>query len=105
MGRILPEYLSIWATNKLRAKRVTVKAGVRVEQSRLSDDGTEVEVLLSDGSEVGIVISTVIFCPTIMTATVKFFNMSKILANVCLDILSNSIIQNLKFLQTATVYM
>ncbi|XP_067934801.1 apoptosis-inducing factor 1, mitochondrial-like [Watersipora subatra] len=51
MGRILPEYLSIWATNKLRAKRVTVKAGVRVEQSRLSDDGTEVEVLLSDGSE------------------------------------------------------
>ncbi|XP_067940065.1 apoptosis-inducing factor 1, mitochondrial-like [Watersipora subatra] len=51
MGRVLPAYLSKWTTDKVRSEHVTVKAGVTVKQGQLSDDGTEVELLLSDGSE------------------------------------------------------
>ena len=52
MGRVLPTYLSNWTTDKVRSEHVTVIPGVSVEKSRLSDDGSKVEVLLSDDSEV-----------------------------------------------------
>ena len=52
MGRVLPEYLSNWTTNKVRAENVEVIPNVIVEKSRLSDDGSEVEFLLNTGDEV-----------------------------------------------------
>ena len=53
MGRVLPTYLSNWTTDKVRAQKVNVLPGVTVEKSRLSEDNSQVELLLSDGSEVG----------------------------------------------------
>jgi len=52
MGRVLPTYLSHWAMDKVRAENVDVIANVGVEKARLSEDGSQVELLLTSGEEV-----------------------------------------------------
>jgi len=51
MGRVLPEYLSNWTTDKVRAEQVEVIPNVMVEKSRLCEDGAGVELLLNSGEE------------------------------------------------------
>lgn len=51
MGRVLPEYLSKWTTDKVRREGVRVIPGVSIDKCRPSADG-RVEFLLSDGREI-----------------------------------------------------
>lgn len=72
MGRVLPEYLSNWTTDKVRAEQVEVIPNVMVEKSRLCEDGAGVELLLNSGEEVIylIIISITVLSEQITTNTV-----------------------------------
>lgn len=58
MGKVLPAYLSEFATERVERLGVRIIPKVTVEKSRLSEDGKQVELLLSDGQEVSTVVTT-----------------------------------------------
>ncbi|PIK61200.1 putative apoptosis-inducing factor 1, mitochondrial [Apostichopus japonicus] len=52
MGRVLPEYLSKWTTNKVESEGVDVITGVVLKSASLNTDTNQVALTLSNGAEV-----------------------------------------------------
>nr|APA32591.1 mitochondrial apoptosis-inducing factor 1 [Apostichopus japonicus] len=52
MGRVLPEYLSKWTTNKVESEGVDVITGVVLKSASLNTDSNQVALTLSNGAEV-----------------------------------------------------
>lgn len=54
MGKILPEYLSTWTTNKVRREMVTIINKTEVEDVSMSDNKKELILHLSNGDTVNV---------------------------------------------------
>ncbi|TRY63913.1 hypothetical protein TCAL_05593 [Tigriopus californicus] len=51
MGKVLPEYLSAWTTEKVRDEGVTIKSGQKIEQAEVGGPKNDLILTLSDGEK------------------------------------------------------